>query len=407
MRNSDGEYSLPAHVWVAGIHAGGAGYPNARGTTEVLRDVLGMDVRECGRWLPEDFRFWRAGGGSIIARLKVLASLMAGNASSLVRVLSRNWREPAVVYVPYPSVFLLWLLSWVPRALRPVTVADAFISLWGSMVQDRGSVGRDSLMSRLLFSFERRALGVADRVIVDTLASERYLVETFGLQGARVCSMPLATDPELERAITDTRPNSQASVPTDRPLRVLFVGTFIPLHGLGQLLESLSPILADRRFQFVLVGDGQESARVSALLDAVPSSQVEWVREWQTPMQLAAQVRAADVCLGVFGGAGKAARVLPFKVYLYLALGRPVLTQSKYSLPRGVPQPPLVAIDLDVKGSVVDSLMLLKDQPELRARLSAEGATFYQEHLSRHTLAKRWRSLLAELSGRMPTVSRT
>jgi glycosyltransferase involved in cell wall biosynthesis len=51
--------------------------------------------------------------------------------------------------------------------------------------------------------------------------------------------------------------------------------------------------------------------------------------EWLGALPLAelrAHTLAADVCLGVFGGSDKAARVVPNRVYDALACGRPVVT---------------------------------------------------------------------------------
>lgn len=376
---------------VAGLHLGGSGYPNARGTLALLRDRLGLDIREEGRWLPDDFRLWRIGNAGLPARLFVMARLFAGNAASLMRTLVRNAAQPAPVYVPYPAVFLLWMLSWVPRRWRPVTIADAYVSLWDSMVMDRSRARPDGLLSRLLRRFESRALRTADRVLVDTAANERFYVEQLAIAPERLRSLPLAID--LSAAVAGP-PDDR---PSEAPLRVLFIGTFIPLHGILGALRQLAPLLADRRFEFQLIGDGQDADQVQAFLATVPDARVRWMRDWQSAETLADAVRAADVCLGVFGGRGKAARVLPFKVYLYLALGKPVLTQRECSVPAGAPLPPVVAVDLADAGGLEQALLRLQRDPGLRARLGEQGAEYFEKHLGSTCLAGHWRDLLAGL----------
>lgn len=392
-----GERRTPARpllLRVAGLHLGGSGYPNARGTLATLREQVGVDVRECGHWLPVDFRLWQVGSGSALRKLWVLSRLLAGNAISLLRLLAGNFRQPAPVYVPYPAVFLLWMLSWLPRRCRPVTIADAYISLWDSMVLDRGQVRSEGVLARTLFRVERRALRAADRVLVDTVANEAFCAEHLGLEPERLRSFPLAIDDTCAAAAppsTDSR---------GLPLRVLFVGTFIPLHGLVPALQQLVPLLADDRFEFQLIGDGQEAPKVEALLASLPSARVQWIRQWQSATDLANHVRRADVCLGVFGGEGKAARVLPFKVYLYLAMGKPVVTQSALSVPSGLPAPPVIGVEPGADGALVDALVGLQRDPALRERLGAQSAAYFAAHLGPTQLADRWRQMLAELTSR-------
>lgn len=396
---------------VAGLHLGGDGYPNARGTLAVLRERLGVEVVECGQWLPADFRLWQAGGSGTLSKMRAMWRLGSGNLLSALRVLRHPWRREAVVYVPYPAPFLLWLMSWVPRRLRPRLIADAYVSLWEAAAGDRARVGRATLAARGLHAFERRALRTAEIVLVDTVAHEAAFVDWFGLERTRVRSLPLATgsgrDPagaipngdgiDRDAARSGTARGEEASASASvRELNLLFVGTLIPLHGVVPMLQALRPLLVEPGVRLRLVGDGQESRAVEACLAAMPDARVEWIREWQDAGQLRAQIDAADVCLGVFGGSGKASQVLPFKVYHYLAAGKPVVNQAAYSLPAGAPPPPLVTVDGGPE-SLVAAIRELRDDAGRRRMLGQAGAAYFRQWLGPDALASAWRTLLADL----------
>lgn len=382
-------------ILVGGVHLDGAGYPNARNTLRVLRDHLGVEVVECGYWLPDELRLWRLVRSSLLRRIGLLFRLSIGNAASLMRVLWSARGTKTAVYVPYPGMFLLWLLSWIPMRLRPATLLDAYVTHWDALVLDRRQLAADSIVSKLFKSAEARAMRTADRVLVDTQANERFVSQTFHLDPQRVRSLPLAID---EAALFVCRSRGPAmEIRENTPLKVLFVGTFIPLHGLAKALRQLAPLLDDHRFEFTLIGDGQESLEVETVLAALSSCNVRWIREWQSPASIAECIQTADVCLGVFGGPGKAARVLPFKIYLYLALGKAVLTQNINSSPGIAPPPPVLGVDPHEPGQIADALLRLRDDPELRGRLGRQAAKYFRQYLSGERLAQEWERLLIEL----------
>ena len=99
----------PPRLLVAGVGLRGSGYPNASNTLRMLRDTRRIEVIECGSWLPEETHLWKIAKGPGHKALPFLIRLLSANASSAIRLLREN-REGDLTYVPYPGLFLLWLL---------------------------------------------------------------------------------------------------------------------------------------------------------------------------------------------------------------------------------------------------------------------------------------------------------
>jgi glycosyltransferase involved in cell wall biosynthesis len=222
-------------------------------------------------------------------------------------------------------------------------------------------------------------------VVVDTQANRDMFIKEFGLAPDKVYSIPLAIDEDrLIRAESVSRPSRER-------LRIFFVGTLIPLHGIEVILDAFALLAGDARFEFCLVGDGQQSDLVEAFITQHPHVNLRWIRDWCPLDRIASEIASSDICLGVFGGAGKAARVLPFKVYMYLAAGKAVITQPMYSLPAGCPPlPVMTAPDSLGIATAVEALLT----PEKRRSLGIQGARYYSEFLSNAAVARAWEDLL-------------
>lgn len=379
-------------VLVGGVHLGGDGYPNARNTLELLRQEPGVEVIECGRWLHPEHRLWRVAQAGVITRIKWSFELLVGNLVSLWRVCRIAHRDDWV-YVPHPGLFFLWFASWMPRSRRPRCILDAYISVWDALHSDRDDRPGGRVLLRRI---EARAWRAAERVIVDTIANRDYFIDAFRLDPARVNAWPLAID-EPVPIITPRSPGV---------VRILYVGTFVPLHGVEHLAKLAEAASSLPEVELLIVGDGQQAflfERVAALTNA----RVRWIREWQSIEQVNAWIAQADICLGVFGGSGKASRVLPFKLYHYLAHGRPVISQAALSVPEGVPMPPIYAIEPTEPHALVDAVRKLVADTGSRRLLAEQSSDFYRLHLSNDAVRRRWLNLCSRTgAGRSSTVPR-
>lgn len=372
-----------------GVH--GSGYPNSSSVQKVFDSMESWHHVNMTRWLPEDLHLWRILKAPNLSGLFVLARLAIGSLAHLFMALPQKTR---LNFVPYPSIFLLWWSSWVPTMLRPRFIADVYISIWDSAFNDRIQItGKHSLTSRLLRKFEGRALKAATAVIVDTTANQRWIADEFGINPARIHAFPLAFDANPFLKLQPLRPADYEQ----NDFRILFFGTLVPLQGIEVICEAIERLKGHRRIRFLVVGDGQEAWRMEQLVVSPGISTVRWIRRWASPTELARHLSEAHISLGVFGGSGKTERVLPWKIYMALAAGRPVLTQSVYSLPGDVENPPLLHSEPTGKSLAAAILSASKKGDELA--IYAEGCrAYFIKNLSETSIRLRWLSLLGDLS---------
>lgn len=365
-------------VVFTGAGLSGSGYPNARNVCRVLSNDTGIKVFDRVGWLPENFHLWKLARGSILAKLTSATRLFLTDIFSLLRALCMF--NKSTLIIPYPYIGALLLLSLLPTRYRPSIVADVYNSLWISLVEDRRLGDSNGKTSRLLWRLESRALRCADVLVLDTEANAGCLAELYSLPKQSLATAPLALDPSWVGDLSSRTPRKE--------FRVLFFGTMIPLHGLELISEAVRRFSPDDEVQFDFVGSGQEEVIIKQLASEL--SFVTWIHEWQSPEQLRNRIAKSSVVLGVFGGAGKAARVLPWKLYIAMANGLPVITQSKYSLPSGCP--PLPVLHADTSDELAARIRDLRDQPTLRTELGQAARRYFVTQLSDSAVVDAWKS---------------
>ena len=292
---------------------------------------------------------------------------------------ARLARRPAgrfdAVIVGYPGHLDL---PAARRAARGAPVVfNPLVSLWDTLVDDRGRFAADSLPARVLRAIDRRALRGADLVVADTEAQADFFAALAGIPRERVTVCFVGAE---ERLFT---PGWEAHEPP------LFVGKLIPLHGLETILAAarLAPELRLR-----VVGSGQ----LERLLHARPGN-VEWV-PWIPYEQLGGQVRRTTGALGIFGTSEKALRVIPNKVFQALACGTPVVTADTPAARELLAhETSALLVPPGDAGALAAALRRLVHDPLLRERLSAGGLSAYRAHASEEVLGARWRALLERL----------
>lgn len=374
---------MKRHLVVVGCCLRGNGYPNAEGTIAILTDSKQWEVEDHALWLPEGMRLWQIARGPWTKTIAGLAKLIFGSAWSLATALRRHGRG-VLFYAPYPSVFVLLWLRLIPHRFRPRIVADAYISIWDSMFVDRKTPST-GVLSRAAKKLESLAFRCAYRVVVDTEKNRTWMIENFSLHPGSVYAVPLAVETEAYLAIPN-KPRHKGE------LNVLFIGTLIPLHGISVVANAIRSLGSNSGIKFTFIGDGQDAEILEALQKDTDRSPMSWRRSWATTADLVDAISGTDICLGVFGGPQKAARVLPFKLYIAMASGRPIVTQREFSLPDDTMAPPWILTEPTPK-DLAAALIQLRDFPDRLVTLGRDARRYYARHLGHEAILRRWNSL--------------
>lgn len=295
------------------------GKPRIRILRDGLREAPGVELQEihASLWEGIEDKSQISGFGHRIRLLARWLLAYPGLAWRLARA-----PRPDLLLISYPGMVDIFVAAAIARARRIPIAWDVFLSLYDTICEDRRLVAPGSLAGKLIRALEGKALRVADLVFMDTRAHARRVERLFDLEEGRCGSVWVGVETEhFSEASAGVRTGSPAA-----PMRVLFYGQFIPLHGVDTIVRA-AQLLRNEPVEWLIVGRGQVAGRVRAMLEKDPLPGLQWL-EWVEYGQLQRHLAEADLCLGIFGASAKAASVIPNKAFQIVAAGRPLVTRD-------------------------------------------------------------------------------
>lgn len=234
--------------------------------------------------------------------------------------LARSVRRGDVIVVAEQYVRSVPVAAAVARLRGCRLVVDAFVGIHETAVDDWRVARPGSLRARRFHLQDAVALRVADCVLIDTDVRAAALRRGPG-HPKHVITLPVGAPPWARPATATKR---------SEPLRVLYYGNYIPLHGLDVVLTAMSrtrqPVI------LTMLGDGARRPAYEALVDRLGLGARVRFEQPVPEDALAGVIRDHDVVLGVFGGSAKARSVIANKTWQGLACDRTVVTMSSPAL---------------------------------------------------------------------------
>ena len=219
-----------------------------------------------------------------------------------------------------------YLLS---RRLGATLVVDRFIGLYETRVEDWRAVGRYSIRAFLYKILDWLAVFLADIVLIDTQVRADNLMSRSRVK-RNVLAVPVGA-PDWASS-DETRIEDDLEGPNGRPLRLLYYGNYIPLHGLPCVVQSVAKANSVVPIEMTFIGNGDSRPEVESLCTTLGVGEICSFVDPVPELDLRDFILNADIVFGVFGNSEKARTVIANKVWQALACGKTVMTLQTAAL---------------------------------------------------------------------------
>lgn len=208
---------------------------------------------------------------------------------------------------------------------RDRIVNDFFISNYDTYVYDRKKITNKNPRAWWKYFQDWMNFRFSKYILSDTNAHFKYWEKLFGHYNGQHFVFPVLADKDVYYPYEDEHKNEK--------VKILFYGSFIPLHGIDIILESFSLMEKNGiEFEAKIIGKGQMYHKMKNLFEKLDLKQVQMNGEIIQEKELAKEIREHDIILGIFGDSVKAKSVVPNKVYQALASKKTIVTMESEAI---------------------------------------------------------------------------
>lgn len=202
---------------------------------------------------------------------------------------------------------------------RDRIINDFFISNYDTYVYDRKKITNKNPRAWLKFIQDWFNFKFSNYILSDTYTHFKYWEKLFGKYSGELFVLPVLADKNIYYPSEIENKNEK--------IKILFYGSFIPLHGIDIILEAFSLMEKNNiSFEAKIIGNGQMYKKMKDLYMNLDLKCVQMDGLFIDEKTLSEEIRQHDIILGIFGDSTKARSVVPNKVYQALACKKTVVT---------------------------------------------------------------------------------
>jgi glycosyltransferase involved in cell wall biosynthesis len=275
-------------------------------------------------------------------------------------------------FVGYMGHFLVIFLRLFTR--KPI-VFDFYLSLYDMMCNDRKVYSPQSLAGKITYWIEKKSLEQADYIIVDTHTLIEMLSTTYDIPKKKFIRVPLTINEENVKPLKTKR--------YKKVFTVLYVGSYIPLHGTPVIIEA-ARILQEQKDDtfFIMIGQGPDYQTCRNLANTYALNNIEF-KGYMPLEELNYYYNACDINLGLFNNGERANSVVLNKTNDSFRVGKPHLTLATDAMKEAFKdnEDIFYVHDIDPQ-TLAERIIELKNDPKLVETVGKNALHSYDKKLS-------------------------
>lgn len=293
-------------------------------------------------------------------------------------------READYLMVESPPLFLGLAGFWLSR-LKHARLIFNVSDLWPESVANLGVVDRQGMAFRM----SERLEGFCYKHAWLITGQSRTIISEIERRYPQLRTFHLSNGVDMERfEANQVRQQARAELSSNGDFVVVYAGLHGLAQGLEQVLKAAAVARAQDGFRFVLIGDGPEK---QMLLAQARSQNLKHVRFFdpRPACEIPGFLTAADAVLVTLKG--RITGAVPSKLYEAMACGRPVILVAQGEAAEIVKRHEAgIVVEPGDTEALAGAFTLLRDNPELRFRMGANGREAVKVHFNRALIASRF-----------------
>lgn len=275
-------------------------------------------------------------------------------------------------FVSYMGHFLVIFMRFFTK--KPI-IFDFYLSIFDMMCNDRKVYTPESFLGKITYWIEKKSLQKADYIIVDTTKLITTLSKEYNIDKKKFIRVPLTINEE------NVMPKEVQ--PYSENFSVLYVGSYIPLHGTKVIIEAAKILQeSNEKISLLMIGKGPDLEQCKNLATKYNLRNIEF-KGFMSLEELNYYYNACDINLGLFNTGERANAVVLNKTNDSFRVGKPHVTLETDAMKEAFSDNEDIFFVKDIKPqTLAHRIIELKNDPELIENVGKNALISYETKLS-------------------------
>ena len=225
------------------------------------------------------------------------------------------------------KIDIIWLYGVASNGIQSVKVAKEFNL---PIIQRQLDVSHEFVkipfLKQLTKKYEKFETSNVSKVLCSAPQLINYAIE-MGAKEKNVEYFPLGFDPQVFKPMVKDRQLAHDLGISDNDKVILFVGTIYEFSGLKNIIQKFENVKDKiKGVKLLIVGGGPNFEKIKSLVNKKKLSSDVILTNFKPQHEIPKLISLADVCINSFEINKITDRIIPIKIFEYLACGKPVLS---------------------------------------------------------------------------------